>query len=142
MARVIKRYGSRKLYDTQESRYVALADVAKWIREGIQIQVIDNASSEDVTTSILTQVISEEGRRGTAFWPNELLHDMIRAGGDRVSSGVKQIQQRLDLFVSKSLDRITPVREAREEMEQLKQRLSELETSLTVLETTKDKAKD
>ena len=47
MIRLIKRYGSRKLYDTEESRYVSLEELAAWIRSGQQIRVIDNKSSDD-----------------------------------------------------------------------------------------------
>ena len=54
MIRLIKRYGSRKLYDTEESRYVSLDELASWIRRGQEIRVIDNKSSEDVTAQTLT----------------------------------------------------------------------------------------
>ncbi|MEE8523661.1 MAG: polyhydroxyalkanoate synthesis regulator DNA-binding domain-containing protein, partial [Thermoanaerobaculia bacterium] len=50
MIRVIKRYESRKLYDTEESRYVSLDELAVWIRAGQQIRVIDNKTSDDVTS--------------------------------------------------------------------------------------------
>ena len=60
---MVKRYGSRKLYDTEESRYVSLEEISAWIREGQEIRVIDNGTSEDVTAQTLTQVILEEGRR-------------------------------------------------------------------------------
>ena len=77
MIRLIKRYGSRKLYDTEESRYVSLEELAGWIRAGQQIRVIDNKTTDDVTSQTLTQIISEEGRKGTALLPNELLHELI-----------------------------------------------------------------
>jgi len=55
MVRLIKRYGSRKLYDTEESRYVLLEDIAAWIRQGQEVRVIDNKSAEDVTAQTLTR---------------------------------------------------------------------------------------
>ena len=64
MPRLIKRYGSRKLYDTEDSRYVSLEELAGWIRDGQQLQVIDNKSGDDATAAVLTQIISEEGRKG------------------------------------------------------------------------------
>ncbi len=67
MIRLIKRYGSRKLYDTEESRYVALDELAGWIRDGQQIKVIDNKTADDVTAQTLTQIISEEGRTDMTF---------------------------------------------------------------------------
>ena len=134
MIRLIKRYGSRKLYDTEESRYVSLDELAGWIRRGQQIRVVDNKTSDDVTSQTLTQIISEEGRRGTSILPNELLHDLIRIGEQAVSSGVEQIQTRMDRLVQASIDRIGPVRRAREEMSLLLDRLEELESSLAEID--------
>lgn len=134
MIRLIKRYGSRKLYDTEESRYVSLEELAGWIRHGQQIRVVDNKTSDDVTAQTLTQIISEEGRRGTSLLPNELLHELIRAGEQAVSSGVEQLQTQMDRLVQASIDRIGPVRRAREEMSRLRQRLEELERSLAELD--------
>ncbi len=134
MIRLIKRYGSRKLYDTEESRYVALEELAGWIRRGQQIKVVDNKSNDDVTSQTLTQIISEEGRRGTSILPNELLHELIRIGEEAVSSGVEQLQTRVDRLVQASIDRIGPVRRAREEMASLRARLEDLEASLAELD--------
>ncbi len=134
MIRLIKRYGSRKLYDTEESRYVSLEELAAWIRVGQQIRVLDNKTSEDVTAQTLTQIISEEGRKGRSLLPNEMLHELIRIGEQAVSNGVEHIQDRMDRIVQASIDRIGPVRRAREEMERLRERLEELESSLSALE--------
>ena len=134
MIRLIKRYGSRKLYDTEESRYVSLEELAAWIRSGQQIRVIDNKTSDDVTPQTLTQIISEEGRRGTSMLPNDLLHDLIRIGEEAVSTGVEQLQNSVDRLVQASIDRIGPVRRAREEMARLRERLEELESSLAAYE--------
>ena len=135
MIRLIKRYGSRKLYDTEESRYVSLDVLAGWIRTGQQIRVIDNKTDDDVTSQTLTQIISEEGRKGTALLPNELLHELIRIGEQAVSTGVEQLQNRMDRLVQASIDRIGPVRRAREEMARLRERLEDLEGSLAAIDT-------
>ena len=76
MHRLIKRYESRKLYDTEESRYVSLDELAEWIRVGKNVKVVDNGTGADVTAQMLTQIILEEGRRGTGFLPTELLHEL------------------------------------------------------------------
>lgn len=136
MARLIKRYESRKLYDTEESRYVSLDELAEWIRGGADVQVVDNATGGDVTAQTLTQIILDEGRRGTSLLPTELLHDLVRAGQRAVESGVEQVQHRVDRFMQASIDRLGPVRQAREEMDRLRGRLEELESSLTRLEET------
>ena len=134
MIRVIKRYESRKLYDTEESRYVALEDLSRWVREGQEVQVLDNASGQDVTSQILTQIILDEGKRGSSFPPAELLHDLVRAGQRAMTTGVEQVQTKVDRVVQASIDRLGPVRRAREEMTQLRQRLGELESTLERLE--------
>jgi polyhydroxyalkanoate synthesis repressor PhaR len=132
MIRLIKRYESRKLYDTEESRYVSLDEIATWIRQGQEVRVVDNATNNDVTSQTLTQIILDEGRKGTSFLPSELLHDLVRVGERAVSSGMEQVQHGVD----KLIDRLGPVRRAREEMSSLRTRLEELEVSLAELERT------
>jgi polyhydroxyalkanoate synthesis repressor PhaR len=134
MIRLIKRYGSRKLYDTEESRYVSLEELADWIRQGQEIRVVDNKTQGDVTSQTLTQIISEEGRKGRTLLPNEVLHEMIRLGEQAFSSGVEQIQSKVDSLVQASIDRIGPVRRAREEMSRLRERLEILEASLAEID--------
>jgi polyhydroxyalkanoate synthesis repressor PhaR len=142
MVRLIKRYGSRKLYDTEESRYVLLEDIAGWIRQGQEVRVIDSKTADEVTAQTLTQIISEEGRRGTGALPSDLLHEIIRFGTDAVNTGVRRLQDRVDRFVQSSIDRFAPVRQAREEMGVLRQRLDELETSLLKLEVHREAEAD
>ncbi len=132
MIRLIKRYESRKLYDTEESRYVSLDEIATWIRQGQEVRVVDNATNNDVTSQTLTQIILDEGRKGTSFLPSELLHDLVRIGERAVNTGMEQMQHGVD----KLIDRLGPVRRAREEMSSLRARLEELEVSLAELERT------
>jgi polyhydroxyalkanoate synthesis repressor PhaR len=134
MIRLIKRYESRKLYDTEESRYVSLDEIANWIRQGQEVRVVDNATGGDVTSQTLTQIILDEGRRGTSFLPSELLHDLVRVGERAMSNGLEQVQHGVDRLVQASIDRLAPVRRAREEMSSLRTRLEQLEVSLAELE--------
>jgi polyhydroxyalkanoate synthesis repressor PhaR len=135
MVRLIKRYESRKLYDTEESRYVSLDEIARFVRNGQEVRVIDNASSDDVTAQTLTQIILEEGKNGRTQLPTEFLHDLVRMGERAWSSGVEQVQQGVDRFIEASMDRLGPVRHAREEMTRLRSRLEELEESLVRIES-------
>jgi len=130
MIRLIKRYESRKLYDTEESRYVSLDEIANWVRQGQEVRVVDNATGSDVTSQTLTQIILDEGRKGTSFLPSELLHDLVRVGERAVNSGLEQVQHSVDRLI----DRLGPVRRAREEMSSLRARLEQLGTSLADLE--------
>ncbi|HVG07227.1 MAG TPA: polyhydroxyalkanoate synthesis regulator DNA-binding domain-containing protein [Thermoanaerobaculia bacterium] len=134
MIRLIKRYESRKLYDTEESRYVSLDEISGWIRQGQEVKVVDNATGGDVTSQTLTQIILDEGRRGTSSLPSELLHDLVRMGERAVSSGLEQVSSGVDRLVQASIDRLGPVRRVREEMSSLRARLEQLESSLTDLE--------
>jgi polyhydroxyalkanoate synthesis repressor PhaR len=135
MIRLIKRYESRKLYDTEESRYVSLEEIASWIRDGQEVRVVDNATGGDVTSQTLTQIILDEGRRGTSSLPSELLHELVRLGERAVHSGVEQVSHGVDRLVQASIDRLGPVRRAREEMSSLRSRLEQLEASLAALDT-------
>jgi polyhydroxyalkanoate synthesis repressor PhaR len=140
MIRLIKRYESRKLYDTEESRYVSLEEIASWIRQGQEVRVVDNATSNDVTSQTLAQIILDEGRRGTSFIPSDLLHELVRMGERAVTTGVEQVQHGLDRLVQASIDRLAPVRKVREEMASLRSRLEQLESSLSQLETDESRA--
>jgi polyhydroxyalkanoate synthesis repressor PhaR len=134
MIRLIKRYESRKLYDAEESRYVSLEQIAQWIRKGQEVRVVDNATASDVTAQTLTQIILEEGRKGTSLLPSDLLHELVRLGERAVSSGVEHVQSGVDRLIEAGLDRLGPVRRAREEMARLRGRLEDLEASLDRLE--------
>ena len=141
MIRVIKRYESRKLYDTEESRYVSLEDISGWVRDGQEIQVIDNATSDDVTAQILTQVILDEGKRDkSSFLPTELLHELVRGGERLVANGLDKVQGHVEGLVRRGIDRLEPVRRAREEMVHLRERLADLERTLRTLEADSDGA--
>lgn len=138
MIRVIKRYGSRKLYDTEESRYVSLEEIGDWVRAGQQIQVVDNQSGEDVTAHTLTQVILEEGRRGGAAFSADFLHDLIRRGERVVTSGVASLQQGVDRLIQASVDRVGPLRQLRDETRELRARLEALEAQIAAVERADD----
>lgn len=141
MIRLIKRYGggSRKLYDTEESRYVSLDEIAAWIREGQELRVVDSGGGEDVTSQTLAQIIYEDHKRGVAFLPTEFLHDVIRRGGRAIQENVERVQAGVDRLVRASVEKITPVSGMQEELDLLRDRLAELEASLTQLEVHRPK---
>lgn len=82
--RVVKRYSNRKLYDTKDSRYVTLLQIAEMIRSGEEVQIIDNASKEDKTDVTLALIISEELRAQPRAIPLSTLKSLIRDRGDRL----------------------------------------------------------
>jgi polyhydroxyalkanoate synthesis repressor PhaR len=80
MSRLIKRYGNRKLYDTQESRYVTLEAIAAFVKAGEEVRVVDNDSGEDLTAVTFAQIILEEERRKQGFLPLPILRKIIQHG--------------------------------------------------------------
>ncbi len=80
MAYVIRRYSNRKLYDTQESRYVTLEELEELIRAGKEISVVDVSTGEDLTSVTLAQIILENERNHRAALPTAFLHQLIKHG--------------------------------------------------------------
>ncbi len=79
-AKVVKRYSNRKLYDTDRSRYVTLDEIAKMIKAGEEVTIIDNESKEDLTSVTLTQIIYEEEKRESRM-PLSMLRNLIQSSG-------------------------------------------------------------
>ena len=74
---VIKKYSNRRLYDTSASRYINLEDIASFVREGRDVQVIDAQSGEDLTRVTLTQIIMDDAKQQPTGLPVELLRQLI-----------------------------------------------------------------
>jgi len=80
--RVIKKYPNRRLYDTAISQYVTLDDIRKLVAEGSSFQVVDAKSKEDITRSILLQIIVEQEESGDPILSTDFLARVIRFYGD------------------------------------------------------------
>jgi polyhydroxyalkanoate synthesis repressor PhaR len=80
--RVIKKYPNRRLYDTELSRYITLADLRKLIMDGSDFQVRDAGSGEDLTRTILLQIITDQECGGKPLFTTDILTKMIRFYGD------------------------------------------------------------
>jgi polyhydroxyalkanoate synthesis repressor PhaR len=78
---IIKKYGNRRLYNTAESRYVNLDEVAQMIRDGFDVQVIDANTNEDLTRLILAQIIVENAKVPESGFPLDMLRQMVIASG-------------------------------------------------------------
>lgn len=76
--RIIKKYPNRRLYDTELSKYVALADLRKLIHDEVEFKVIDSKSGEDISRSILIQIITEQEAGNEALFSTEMLTEIIR----------------------------------------------------------------
>jgi polyhydroxyalkanoate synthesis repressor PhaR len=96
---VIRKYENRRLYDTTNSRYVNLEEVAQLLQQGNDVQVIDATTNEDITRLILTQIIVEDAKAPNSSFPLDLLRQMVVASG-RASqeSALKYMRAMLDIY--------------------------------------------
>ena len=85
---VIKRYASRRLYNTETSDYVTLEDIAGFIREGREVNIIDLKSGDDLTRQYLLQIIAEHESRGESVLPIGVLTDLVRSYTSQANSVV------------------------------------------------------
>lgn len=96
--KIIKRYQNRKLYDTHESSYVTLDEIAKMIKNGEDLRVIDNKTKNDITAATLTQLLYESEKKSKTQPSVELLKEIIRHGDGSFSG---YIQAKLSAEVAK-----------------------------------------
>jgi polyhydroxyalkanoate synthesis repressor PhaR len=87
---LIKRYASRRLYNTETSDYVTLDDIAGFIRAGREVQIVDLKSGDDLTRQYLLQIIAEHEGRGESVLPIGVLTDLVRGYTSEVQSVVPQ----------------------------------------------------
>ncbi len=86
---IIKRYGNRRLYNTETRSYINYQELAKIVRDGSDVQVIDSTSKEDVTKAVLIQVILEEEKNKKTILPTEFLFQLLRSREDSVQDFFK-----------------------------------------------------
>ena len=104
-SRIIKKYPNRRLYDTAISSYITLHDVRRLVTEGVSFQVVDVRSKEDITRSILLQIIAEQEESGEPIFTSDALTSIIRAYG-------KNIENVMGDFLERSLEVFTEQQQA------------------------------
>ena len=109
---IIKKYANRRLYNTQTSSYVTLDHLAAMVKEGTEFEVQDARTGEDITRSVLTQIIFEEEAKGQSLLPIKFLRQLIRFYGDSLQSFVPG-------YLDMSMDGFT------KNQEQMRNRLAE-----------------
>lgn len=87
---LIKRYASRRLYNTETSDYVTLEDIAGFIREGRDVQIVDLKSGDDLTRQYLLQIVADHESRGENVLPLDVLTDLVRSYTTQAQSVVPQ----------------------------------------------------
>ena len=157
---VIKKYPNRRLYDTSTSRYINLEDIATFVREGKDVQVVDAQTGEDVTRITLTQIIMDDAKQQPTGLPLEMLKQLIissdRMGREfimwylksaydayqtvqsKLHTGMSEVQAAAtspinmvkNFLQSQMTGAQQPQPDASAELQQLRQRLAELEARM------------
>lgn len=140
---VIKKYGNRRLYDSTNSRYVNLDEVAQMVREGRDVQVVDATTGEDRTRAVLSQIVIEQAKGDETAFPLDVLRQMVAATGRATNeAALTYMNAALDLYQN-AYRAVAPKAEPRPEpavptspppaasateVDDLKKRISELES--------------
>lgn len=96
---LIKRYASRRLYNTETSDYVTLEDIAGFIRDGREVKIIDLKSGDDLTRQYLLQIVAEHESKGESVLPINVLTDLVRSYTTHATSAVPQfLAASFDMF--------------------------------------------
>ncbi len=123
MKRTIKKYGNRKLYDAQQSRYISMSELKEIIRKGEDVEVIDTRTGDDITSEVLTKAIVEAG--GKDALSADALHSLIRWGTTAFESGLA--------FLGRSLHKVLPLAD-RADVQGLMEKVRTLETRVEELQ--------
>jgi polyhydroxyalkanoate synthesis repressor PhaR len=135
--RIIKRYSNRKLYDTKDSRYVTLLQIAEMVRDGEEVQIIDNNTKDDLTEITLAQIIYEEQKAHSRNVPLQTLKELIHTRTEKVLENLREgpigrlipggvakgSEERVD--VTQKEGKPTLVDQAKEKFEEMQHQLDE-----------------
>ncbi len=116
--KIIKRYQNRKLYDTQQSCYVTLDDIAKMIRTNEEVMVIDNKSKNDITAATLTQIIFEAEKKASQYAPLFTLREIIQNGNGSISNFLAKLGAFPQDYMTKQVPVINTDRVSTEDVKQ------------------------
>lgn len=136
--KIIKRYQNRKLYDTSDSCYVTLEDISDMIKQGEEVEVIDNETKEDLTAVTLAQIIFEEQKKKTHVLPLNTFRQIIQNGGDAIRelaqkaivTGAREFQH-VRHFVD---DKVKPTYENIQQIPAVQSEIKQLRTKIDALE--------
>jgi polyhydroxyalkanoate synthesis repressor PhaR len=136
--RIIKRYSNRKLYDTKDSRYVTLLQIAEMVRAAEEVQIIDNNTKDDLTEITLAQIIYEEQKAHSRNVPLQTLKELIHARTEKVLAdlregpigrlipGTKPGEEKVEVVAKDAKDsKPTLVDQAKEKLEEMQHNLDE-----------------
>ncbi len=87
---LIKKYANRKMYDTQDKRYVSMVQLSELIKQGEEVVVIDNRTGEDITTGVISQLIGRDNKEKGKAVSSQLLMQLLRKGGGTLTDYAKK----------------------------------------------------
>lgn len=130
--RIVKRYSNRKLYDTEDKRYVTLEEVAALVRAGADVKVLDNETEEDLTTVTLSQILLDKERKHKSTLPKSFFTNVLQSGAKIKDALVEQA----DRFFGPGLENaLKGLRiPSRSEFETLAKTVAALEAKIAELE--------
>lgn len=144
---VIKKYENRRLYDSTNSRYVNLEDIAQMVRDGVDVQVVDASTGEDLTRVVLTQIVAEKAKGPDSVFPIDVLRQMVIASGQVGRDGMlgymkamsEMYQNTFKAFAGSRLPFAapanTPGASGEPSVDELRRRVEELERTVTAKKT-------
>lgn len=137
--RVIKRYSNRKLYDTEDKRYVTLEEVSALVRAGADVKVLDNETNEDLTTVTLSQILLEKERKHHNTLPKTFFTSVLQSG----TKIREALAEKADRFFGPGLENaLKGLRiPSRSEFEALARTVAALEEKIAALEKNQGKPK-
>lgn len=95
---VIKKYENRRLYDTTNSRYINLDEIARLVKDGREVEVVDAATGEDITRVVLTQIIMEDAKAPNSAFPVDILRQMVVASGRATQESMQYMKAMFDMY--------------------------------------------
>ena len=131
---VIKKYGNRRLYDTTNSQYINLEEVAQMVRDGREIQVVDAVTGEDLTRTVLTQIVVEQSKSDDSAFPLDVLRQMVAASGKATKDAALTYMRAVSDMYQNAYRTVAPkVEPPVPEVDALRKRLEELESTVSSL---------
>ena len=129
MTRLIKKYKNRRLYDTETSQYITIEQLQRYIVDGIQFKVEDSITGNDLTNSILLQIIVEMQSGATQFLSSDILRQIIASANHPMHDSLKTMMEQLFSVMDQPLQN-NPYKEATESWNQQMQKMMQQWQSL------------
>src|SRR4029450_10118634 len=129
MPRLVKRYSNRKLYDTSESRYVTLDEIARWVKAGEDLKTVENQSGEDLTAVTFAQIILEEERKKNGYLSLPLLRNLIQHGEaalQNIAATVDRGMEAIRTAPARARSRVQELTNVSDRLGELQRRLDEV----------------